>query len=164
MLALEVDASAFVYLLVIDTSFDRIIDTHLPPSDVYVADAGAAPEPTVIVLNENPIAGDDTVTASEGGDTILLTLLDNDSDPDGPTPTILSVDDSLTTGSVINNGDGTVTYTADASFEFLNDGQIALDTFSYIFGDADDDVLIGDGPALGNERDLFDITDYLDFF
>lgn len=48
---------------------------------------------------------------------------------------VFSVDDSGTIGSVINNGDGTFTYSADGMFEHLNTGESANDSFAYTVDD-----------------------------
>ncbi|MCP4786979.1 MAG: tandem-95 repeat protein, partial [Fuerstiella sp.] len=46
-----------------------------------------------------------------------------------------SVNDSGTLGSVINNGDGTFTYSANGQFEHLSEGETATDSFDYIVND-----------------------------
>ncbi len=57
-------------------------------------------------------------------------------DPDSDT-FVFTVDDSATLGSVINNGDGTFTYSADGMFEHLNTGETAIDSFAYTVDDGD---------------------------
>jgi VCBS repeat-containing protein len=48
---------------------------------------------------------------------------------------VFTVDDTGTVGSVINNGDGTFTYSADGMFEHLNSGETATDSFAYAVDD-----------------------------
>jgi len=44
---------------------------------------------------------------------------------------VFSVDTTGTLGSVVNNNDGSFTYSADGQFEYLDDGESATDSFSY---------------------------------
>ncbi|EAQ98956.2 retention module-containing protein [Congregibacter litoralis] len=88
------------------------------------------------VTNPGPTASDDAGTTDE--DTAVTfaaaDLLGNDNDPDGDDLTIASVG-SPTNGTVVLNGDGTVTFTPDAdyngaaSFEYtISDGEGGVDT------------------------------------
>ncbi|MDT8383299.1 MAG: Ig-like domain-containing protein [Gammaproteobacteria bacterium] len=82
-----------------------------------------------IVVNTPPVASDDAVTVVQGIPVTIWVLI-NDSDPDGNTIQIDSVDSSmLTSGSVQVNGDGTITYTSGESF-------IGTEIFSYALRDA----------------------------
>ncbi|MFC1974780.1 Ig-like domain-containing protein [Chloroflexota bacterium] len=78
--------------------------------------------------NDPPVAMDDTVTTDK--DTpITINILNNDSDPDGDTITI----DSFTQpakGNVVDNGDGTVTYTPKN-----NSSGVGTFTFTYTISD-----------------------------
>ncbi len=67
-------------------------------------------------------AVNDTAATTEGA-AILINVLANDSDPDGDPLTISSVGPAGH-GAVVNNGDGTLTYTPAAGF-------IGVDTFTY---------------------------------
>jgi hypothetical protein len=73
-----------------------------------VGNAACAP------LNHPPIALADLAVGAVAGVPLVIHVLDNDSDPDGDPLTITAVADGAS-GTVTNNGDGTVTYTADAS-------------------------------------------------
>jgi len=80
-------------------------------------------------VNQAPAAGDDALTV--GMDTALVideaALLANDSDPDGDPITF----DSFTApsnGTLVDNGDGTLTYTPDPGFE-------GADSFTYTISD-----------------------------
>ena len=62
-------------------------------------------------------------------------VLANDTDADGDTLTIASIDTTGTLGLVINNGDGTFNYDPLNIFANLVDGQSATDSFSYTVTD-----------------------------
>jgi hypothetical protein len=69
-----------------------------------------------------PTANNDAASTVEQT-AVRINVLANDSDPDGDTLTVTSVG-SAANGAVVNNGDGTVTYTPRAGF-------IGSDTFTY---------------------------------
>lgn len=76
--------------------------------------------------NQPPVASDDSATTNE--DTaVTVDVLANDSDIDGDTLTVSSVTQGAN-GSVVNNGDGTLTYTPNANFN-------GDDTFTYTVND-----------------------------
>ncbi|MBO9998319.1 MAG: tandem-95 repeat protein [Cyanobacteria bacterium SID2] len=86
------------------------------------------PTPTPIPTNVPPIANNDTASTPLGN-TVTLDLAANDIDSDGTIePTTLSIATSPSNGSLVNNGDGTVTYTPDALFA-------GTDTFTYTVED-----------------------------
>jgi VCBS repeat-containing protein len=58
-------------------------------------------------------------------------VLANDSDPDGDTPSVKSVDTTATKGLVSVNPDGTIHYNPNGQFDSLQQGQTATDTFTY---------------------------------
>jgi hypothetical protein len=111
-----------------------------PPDDTFqytVCDPGglcaqASVHVTVSPVDDPPIANDDS--ASTAQDTaVTINVVANDSDPEGDSLTVVSVTDPPH-GSVVNNGDGTVTYTPDPgffsppddSFQYtVSDGQLA---------------------------------------
>jgi len=82
---------------------------------------------TITGVNDVPTAGDDTATTDED---ILVTIdvLANDSDVDGDMLTVTTVSDP-TNGSVVINGDNTVTYTPDVDFN-------GTDNFAYTVDDS----------------------------
>jgi len=83
---------------------------------------------TVDPVADSPVAVDDTDSTSV--DTaVVIDVLANDDDPDGDTLSVVSVG-SATDGTVIDNGDGTVTYTPDP-------GTSGLDSFTYTITDGD---------------------------
>jgi len=59
------------------------------------------------------------------------TVLGNDYDPEDNSFVISSVDTSGTLGLVSDNGDGTFDYDPNGAFDALNNGEQALDVFSY---------------------------------
>jgi hypothetical protein len=81
-------------------------------------------------VNDAPVAIDDAVTTSEDtSQTIDVT--DNDYDVDGTIdPTTVEIVNNPTNGTVINNGDGTVTYTPDPNYT-------GPDSFTYSVQDDD---------------------------
>ena len=86
-------------------------------------------EVTVVRANTPPVAADDSVSTDE--DTAVTTgnVLANDTDPDGDTLNISGADGrSAQGGTVVNNGDGTFTYTPPAGFD-------GSDSFSYTVSD-----------------------------
>lgn len=89
--------------------------------------------------NAAPVAVDDDATAPEDGSTIIPVLA-NDTDADGDTLTLGPLGDPAN-GSVVDNGDGTVTYTPDPGYS-------GPDSFTYT-------VLDGNG---GSDTGTVDVT------
>ncbi|MCA9928598.1 MAG: cadherin-like domain-containing protein [Anaerolineales bacterium] len=77
---------------------------------------------TVTAVNDPPTATADSATSLSGLPTII-DLVDNDNDVDSAGLTVTSLS-TPAHGQVVNNGDGTVTYTANANYE-------GVDTFTY---------------------------------
>ena len=81
---------------------------------------------TITAVNDNPTALDDSGTTPE--DTpITITVLGNDTDPDGDTLTVSSAT-TPANGTVVINGDNTITYTPDPNY-------VGTDTFTYTITD-----------------------------
>ncbi|WP_010232327.1 cadherin-like domain-containing protein, partial [Gillisia marina] len=86
-----------------------------------------------VLVKGAPVALDDAVTTNE--DTaVMISVLDNDSDPDGDPLTIIS-NTNPSNGIVVLNENGTFTYTPNAnyngqdSFEYtISDGNGGIDT------------------------------------
>jgi VCBS repeat-containing protein len=119
----------------ISFSFDAITFTDTgAPGEVFLGGVELSVTPSVV-------SGTVTVTADA-------------SDVDTTDVLTFSVDDSGTTGSVINNGDGTFTYSNDNQFD-LALGETALDTFTYTVTDGNGGAdtatatitIIGEGDA-----------------
>jgi hypothetical protein len=104
-----------------------------PPDDTFtytVSDGQGTDTATVTVTvqssNLPPVAQDDAaVTARDTA--VTFDLLANDSDPNGDPLAVESVG-APGSGTVVDHGDGTVTYTPQAGFT-------GVDTFSYVVGD-----------------------------
>lgn len=81
---------------------------------------------TVTAVNDNPVANDDSATTEEDV-AITINLVANDTDIDGDSLSIQSVG-TASNGSVVNNGNGTVTYTPNSGF-------FGSDSFTYVVSD-----------------------------
>ena len=83
---------------------------------------------TIVGVGDEPLAFDDADTTPE--DTaITVDVAANDTDPDGDLdPTTAALDTAPANGSVVFNGDGTVTYTPDPDFN-------GVDAFTYVIFD-----------------------------
>jgi uncharacterized repeat protein (TIGR01451 family) len=110
---------------------------------------------TVSGVNAAPVAGDDTASTNE--DTpVTVNVLSNDSDVDGDTLTVTAVTQPAN-GSVVNNNDGTVTYTPNSNFNGVNsftytvsDGKGGTDTATVtvtVNGANDAPVAADDSPS-----------------
>jgi hypothetical protein len=89
--------------------------------------------PPFVLANTPPIANKDNAEA-EVNTPITINVVANDSDvEDGTPPPVPPVAVTITTnpidGSVVNNGDGTITYTPNAAF-------LGIDTFQYTLTDS----------------------------
>ena len=90
---------------------------------------------TVTPVNDAPVALADVSTVGEDDTTATtIDVLANDTDVDGGTLSINTVDVTGTLGTVINNGT-TVSYDPAGAFESLAAGETATDTFSYVVSD-----------------------------
>jgi uncharacterized repeat protein (TIGR01451 family) len=110
---------------------------------------------TVDPVNDAPDAVDDTVGTDE--DTpIAIPVLGNDSDPDGDPLSVTSATDPAN-GSVVVNGDNTITYTPDTDFN-------GTDTFDYTISDGNGGTdtatvtitvaSVNDAPAAADDSDI----------
>ena len=91
---------------------------------------------TINGVNDGPVANDDAASVAEAGPGIIINLVGNDTDPDASDVlTIASLDLAGLQGTVIDNGDGTVTYNPNGAFDALNNGESAIDSFSYTVSD-----------------------------
>ena len=81
---------------------------------------------TITAVNDAPVAVNDSDSTPE--DTaVVIDLTSNDVDPDSSPLYVLDVSNP-TNGSVVNNNDGTVTYTPDTSYN-------GADSFTYVVSD-----------------------------
>lgn len=127
-------------------------------------DNGGTDTATVTVnvtpVNDDPVAADDVAGTKE--DTpVVIDLLGNDTDVDGDDLSIGSVSVNPALGTVVDNGDGTVTFTPAPNYN----GPVTID--DTVYGGAGDDVTDvagGDSPdtiaellALSDPNDLADL-------
>jgi len=99
---------------------------------------------TVLPVNDPPVALDDTGSTDEDT-TTLIDLLINDTDVDGDTLTLLSINGqaavvdvpiALPSGALVTQQfGGAVLYDPNGAFEALNIGGSAGDSFTYVVGD-----------------------------
>ncbi|MDO7173991.1 Ig-like domain-containing protein, partial [Mariniflexile sp. AS56] len=79
---------------------------------------------TITPVNDTPVAVDDLSTTNPGV-AVTIPVLTNDTDVDGDVLTVSSIVTVPVNGTVVINGDGTITYTPNPGFEF------GSDTFEY---------------------------------
>ncbi|MBG1269620.1 beta strand repeat-containing protein [Nostoc sp. WHI] len=99
---------------------------------------------TAIAPNQPPVAVADKATTNENT-AVKISVLANDSDPDGNPLTVTNINgSSVTVGTPITlgsgalvtlNADKSLTYNPNAKFEALAGGQNGQDTFSYTISD-----------------------------
>ncbi|WP_020408661.1 tandem-95 repeat protein [Hahella ganghwensis] len=83
---------------------------------------------TVQSVNDDPLANADSYTLNEDTPTVL-DILSNDSDVDGTLDVnSISIVTDVSDGNLVDNGDGTLTYTPDANFN-------GADSFTYMVSD-----------------------------
>jgi VCBS repeat-containing protein len=82
---------------------------------------------TINPVEDPPDAIDDAVSVAMGG-TVVIYPLSNDNDPDGDTISISSISTGSLLGSVVDNGNGTLTYKAPT-------GRTGTDSFTYTIND-----------------------------
>ncbi|WP_371153421.1 Hint domain-containing protein [Jannaschia sp. 2305UL9-9] len=113
----------------------------------------------VTPVNDDPVANDDNGSAVEDGGAVVVNLIGNDTDVDGDTLTIDSFGQPAN-GTVVDNGDGTVSYTPDPDFNgedsftyTVTDGNGGTDTATVtitVDATADPDGIV-DGEDSGEE-------------
>ena len=108
---------------------------------------------TVRPVNDAPVAVDDTGTTPEGTP-VIVDLRSNDTDVDDPTSALVISSATSPNGGVVNNGDGTVTFTPAAGFT----GDAVID-----YTVRDPDGLTDDGQAVVTVSDVTPVRDgYVD--
>ena len=84
---------------------------------------------TISSVNDPPVAINDTGYSTEEETPITIDVADNDTDSDGTVdPTTVAIVDNPANGSLVNNGDGTITYTPNLDF-------VGNDSFTYTVQD-----------------------------
>jgi len=122
----------------VNAALDGLIYTPSPNQTtgasltIDVSDGALAASHTVTInitaVNDAPVAQNDAATTEE--DTpVAIDVLANDLDPDGDA-LVISIDAAPSSGTVILEEDGTITYTPEAGF-------FGLDAFTYTISDGD---------------------------
>ena len=90
-----------------------------------------------LVQNQAPTAIDDTITVLENETSIftIASLLANDTDPDGDSLTLVSIDLTTIEGGSVRIEDGNLVYTQPADISALQQGEERLDSFTYSISD-----------------------------
>jgi len=91
--------------------------------------------PSPLPINTPPVAVPDVATTTAGNAVTTGNVLSNDTDLDGDSLTITAFSQG-TSGSVVNNGNGTFTYTPTAGF-------VGADTFTYTISDGNGGTAVG---------------------
>ena len=111
----------------------------------YTTNTGATETVTVTVngTNDGPTAVDDTDSTDQNS-AVNIDLLANDSDPDASDELTVTQINGIAAGGTITlasgalltvNGDGTVDYDPNGQFGGLDDGETAVDSFTYVISD-----------------------------
>lgn len=91
---------------------------------------------TIEGKNDSPEANNDKANVFEDGPPVLVNVLANDTDPDqGDDKAILSFDHTSTAGAIITLVNDQLKYNPGALFQYLGNGQITTDTFTYVMVD-----------------------------
>ncbi|KIN65227.1 putative hemagglutinin/hemolysin-related protein [Sulfitobacter noctilucicola] len=114
---------------------------------------------TVNPVNDAPDAVDDVATTEE--DTpVVLDLIDNDSDPEGDPLTVTEVSVPEEQGTVVNNGDGTATFTPAP--DFVGEATVTY-TIADPDGEEDTAVHVVDVTPVNDAPDAVDDADTTDY-
>ena len=90
--------------------------------------------------NSNPVAVDDVADVNEGSTGNTIDAISNDTDVDSDNLVVSGLDTTGTLGVVVDNGDGTFSYSTNGQFDNLVIGQTATDLFSYTVSDGNGGV------------------------
>jgi len=140
----------------------------------YTTDTGETENVTVTIngVNEAPSAVDDGESVTQNGTTNIDLLgsgdsLSADSDPDGDDLQVIRVDGKVAGGTVaLASGaaltleaDGTADYDPDGAFDYLDAGESATDTFTYVVSDGNGGTDIATVTVIVNGSDDAIATD-----
>jgi uncharacterized delta-60 repeat protein len=103
--------------------------------------ANASEQLTLTITGQNdvPVVAALTGSVDENGSAITVTA--SFTDADSSDSHSFTIDTTSTTGSVVNNGDGTFSYDPNGQFEHLAAGETATDSFTYTVNDANGGVV-----------------------
>ncbi len=132
-----------------NSSNNENVFTYTPSADYYGTDSftytiapatGIGPKspPTKVTvsvdpINDPPVANNDNATYDQNSDGGTINVLSNDIDPDGDSLEVMAISDTSGTAlsnqsSIVNNLDGTISYTPASNFT-------GVDSFSYTVSD-----------------------------
>ena len=127
----EFDATALTAGTIASFNYDACDPSLACSTALVTITVVAAPTP----VNEAPVANDDTASTPRNTQLVNFNIVANDTDSDGTiVPSSVVITTGTTTqagGTVINNGDGTITYTPRSA------GYRGTDTFQYTVDDND---------------------------
>ncbi|MEP0991294.1 MAG: cadherin-like domain-containing protein [Tateyamaria sp.] len=113
---------------------------------------------TVTPVNDDPVAVDDLDTTDED-EPVVVDLIGNDTDVDGDPLTVTAVSVDPSEGTVVDNGDGTVTFTPAPNFNgpatityTVEDGQGGSDEGQAVVSVG----AVNDGPVAEDDSDVTD--------
>jgi VCBS repeat-containing protein len=91
---------------------------------------------TDVPPNNSPEAGDDSSSVFAGYD-VTIAILDNDSDADGDSVSVDSIDSSGALGTLTLNDDGTVTFVTANAYAALTAGDQIVEEMTYVVSDGE---------------------------
>ena len=131
-------------------------DYNGPDEITYVISDGNGGTDTATVtvdvtpVNDPPIAVDDPEQVLDGGETIVIPVLANDSDPDGDPLTITEA--SAPNGDVVINDDGTLSYTPAPGYQGPDEITYTITDGNGEFSSAIVPIIVEDGtPIVGDD-------------
>ena len=90
---------------------------------------------TVTGTNDDPVATDDSASIDENGTPVTIPVLPNDSDVDGDTLTVTSIDDTALTGGTATQVGNDIVFDPGTDFDYLGEGETATETITYTVSD-----------------------------
>ena len=90
---------------------------------------------TVTGTNDDPVATGDSASIDENGTPITIPVLPNDSDVDGDTLTVTSIDDTALTGGTATQVGNDIVFDPGTDFDYLGEGETATETITYTVSD-----------------------------
>ncbi len=139
--SVEVDENIITYTP--DENFNGTDSFEYQIDDGFGGTDTATVTVTVNAVNDAPVAVADEATVGEDDETATsIDVLTNDTDVEEDELSLVSINTAGTVGTAVINGDN-VDYDPNGQFEALDDGETAVDTFTYIANDGTDDSASG---------------------
>lgn len=125
---LQIDPTAYQYL----NASSEVIAYSYQVSDSHGGVVTHSATITIDGANDAPVAGDASVAATEGDTSVTIGVLADDADGDDDAGSLVySLISPTAEGSIVNNGNGTFTFTPGSDFQDLAVGQTRDVTFTY---------------------------------